>query len=341
MQRRMVLSAAWLLCSLSGCGGGGGGAEAASTTPTPAPTPTPSPAPTPPASLPAGWTQLANMPSGVAKFGVAALGGKIYVVGGYDTRSSVMVYDIAANSWSSGPALPRGTDNVAVLAAGDKLYAMGGEARTAFQVFDPASGQWSQGPALPRIGFASAAAALDGRLHLVGGWNYSNSASASVASHSVFDIAQQRWNSAAPLTVARNAAGAAALDGRLYVVGGRSPGIRAGDQQSLAGLEIYTAATDQWLNAAVMPTARGSLAVVALAGQVYALGGESTPGVVSDAVERYDPATQSWSVLPAMPYRSHGLGAVVVGNAIYVMGGFTGASDAVGSESVALYRYQP
>jgi N-acetylneuraminic acid mutarotase len=281
------------------------------------------------------------MPSGVAKFGAAALGGKIYVAGGYDTRQSMMVYDIAADRWSAGPALPRGTDNVATLAAGDKLYAMGGEARTAFQVFDPASGQWSAGPALPRIGFASAAAVMAGRLHLVGGWNYSNSASASVAHHSVFDLAAQSWSDAAPLAVARNAAGAAAIDGRLYVVGGRSPGIRASDQQSLASLEVYSSSTGQWQSAAPMPTARGSLAVVAQGGRLYALGGESTPGTVSDAVERYDPASLSWSALPAMPYRSHGLGAVVVGDAIYVMGGFTGASDAVGTESVALYRYQP
>ncbi|MBT9456983.1 MAG: hypothetical protein IV097_10215 [Burkholderiaceae bacterium] len=281
------------------------------------------------------------MPSGVAKFGVAALGGKIYVVGGYDTRRTVMVYDIAANSWASGPALPRGTDNVAALATADRLYAMGGEASTAFQVFDPASGQWSAGPVLPRISFASAAAASGGRLHLVGGWNYSNSASASVASHSMFDPASQAWSSAAALATPRNAAGAAAIDGRVYVVGGRAPGIRAADQQSLASVEIYTAATDQWAAGAPLPTARGSLAVVALAGRLYALGGESTPGTVSDAVERYDPATQAWTALAAMPYRSHGLGAVAVGDAIYVMGGFGGASDAVGTESMALYRYQP
>lgn len=90
-----------------------------------------------------------------------------------------------------------------------------------------------------------------------------------------------------------------------------------------------------------MPTARASLAVVALGGRLSALGGESTPGTVSDAVECYDPATQAWSMLPAMPYRSHGLGAVPVGDAIDVMGGFAAPSDAVGSEAVALYRYQP
>jgi N-acetylneuraminic acid mutarotase len=330
MHRRLFsLFCPFILILLFGFGGGGGSAEAATPTPTLA------------TSLPVGWTRLADMPAGVAKFGVAALGAKIYVVGGYDTRTSVMVYDIATDRWSVGPAMPRGTDNVAAVANHDKLYAMGGEASTAFQVFESGIGKWSAGPNLPRIGFASAAAAMGGRMHLVGGWNYSNTASASVASHSVFDPATQSWSVATPLAVARNAAGAAAIEGRLYVVGGRSPGIRASDQQSLASMEIYSPLTDQWQTAAPLPTARGSLAVVALAGRLYALGGESTQGKVSDAVERYDPASQSWSVLPAMPFRSHGLGAVVVGGAMYVIGGFTGTGDAVGSESVALYKYQP
>ena len=331
MHRRLFsLLCPFILSLLSGCGGGGGGSAEAAT-----------PIPTQATSLPAGWTRLADMPSGVAKFGVAALVGKIYVVGGYDTRAAVMVYDIATDRWSVGPTLPRGTDNVAAVVAGDKLYAIGGEASNAFQVFDPGSGKWTAGPALPRVGFATAAAASGGRLHMVGGWNYSNTASASLASHSVFDLASQSWTSVAPLATARNAAGAAAIDGRLFVVGGRSPGIRASDQQSLAILEIYTPTADQWLTAAPLPTARGSLAVVALGGRLYALGGESTPGTVSNAVERFDPVAQSWSVLSAMPYRSHGLGAVAVGDAIYVMGGFAGPADAVGTESIALYRYQP
>lgn len=331
MLKRLTLSGSLLFCFLIGCGGSGGGAETATTTQTTTQT----------TSLPTGWTRLADLPSGVAKFGVAELRGKIYVAGGYDTRKSLMVYDIATDKWSIGPALPRGTDNVAAVAAGDKLFAIGGEASNAFQVFDAGSGTWNAGPALPRVGFASAAAVLGGRVHMLGGWNYSNTASASLASHSVFDLAAQSWTSAAPLATARNAAGAAVIDGRLFVVGGRSPGIRANDQQSLASLEIYTPMADQWVTAAPMSTARGSLAVLALGGRLYALGGESTRGTVSDAVERYDPVTQTWSVLPAMPFRSHGLGAVAVGDAIYVMGGFTGPADAVGSESVALYRYKP
>jgi hypothetical protein len=105
--------------------------------------------------------------------------------------------------------------------------------------------------------------------------------------------------------------------------GGRAPGIRGGDQQSLAGVETYTPPTSRPVHsqkraagslrrvstALAMPTARGSLAVVALGGRLYALGGESTPGTVSDAID--------------------------------VMGAFAAPSDAVGSEAVAPYRFQP
>lgn len=320
------LAGASLLCTLLAACDGGGSSTSDTTSPPP---------------LPPGWTQLANLPAGVAKFGLAASGGKLYVVGGYDTRRSVLVYDIAADRWNTGPNLPAGSDNVSVLEAGGKVYAMGGEARTAVQVLDTATGTWSAGPVLPAIRFAAAQAALPGSLHLMGGWNYSNTASASLSRHDRFDLASQTWGTAAPLTTARNAAGAAVLSGQIHVVGGRSPGIRSNDQTSLASMEVYTPNTDSWAAGTALPTARAGLAVVALAGRLYALGGESTPGGVSDAVERYDPVTRTWSVLTAMPYRSHGLGAVVVGDAIYVMGGFTGSSDAVGSESVALYRYQP
>ena len=208
------------------------------------------------------------------------------------------------------------------------------------QVLDPATGLWTAGPASPAIRFASAGAVLDGRLHLIGGWNYSNTASNSVATQGRFDPATQAWSSLASLTTARNAAAAAVIGGRIHVVGGRAPGIRANDQTPMASVEVYDPATDRWEAGVPLLTARSSLAVLALGGQLYALGGEGAAGV-SDAIERYDPATRVWTALPAMPLKTHGLAAVVVGNSLYVMGGFAGASDAVGTESRALFRFTP
>lgn len=321
-----------LLVSAAACGGGGGGS------PAPAPTPAPVPAPAP---LPAGWTRLADLPAAVAKFGVTAFGGRLYVVGGYDTRRTVWVYDIAANTWLAGPALPLGSDNLALLATTDRVWAVGGEAGRALQALDPVAGSWSAAPDAPAVRFAASAGVLSGALHVAGGWNANNAASASLTRHDRFDPATSAWTAAAPLQLARNAAGGAVVDGRFYVVGGRSPGIRSSDQQPLASVEVYTPGSDRWDAGPSLPAARASLAVAALGSRIYAFGGELADGSVSNAVERMDTSGGAWTALPAMPYRSHGLGAVAVGSAIYVMGGFGNPSDAVGSESVALYRYVP
>lgn len=358
-RRALLTSTAAML--LAACGGGGGAdaspaPPAAPTPPAPTPpaptppaptppaptppAPTP-PGPTPPPPAPAGWTALADMPAGVAKFGAAVVGNRVVTAGGYDTLRMVQLFDTTAGTWSSGTPLIAGTDNVAVVAAGGRVYAVGGEARTLMQVYDPANGAWTRGPDSPRIRFASAAAVLNGRLHLIGGWNYNNTSSDSVPTHDIFDPATNTWTAAAPLTTARNAAAAAVLDGRIVVVGGRSPGIRASDQTSLASCEVYDPATDRWSAGPALPQARASLAAVTLGGRIYALGGESTPGGVRAAVTRLDSLGSNWVALPDMPQAVHGLAAVALSDSILVMGGFTGASDAVGTESRKCWRYTP
>jgi len=326
-----------MLSLLAACGGGGEAAPAAPPTPNPAPAPTPEPPP------PAGWTRLSDMPVGLAKFGVAHLNGQLVVAGGYDTQRGSLIFDIATNAWRVGPQLPRGSDNLAVIASGGKVYAIGGEASTSLQVYDPVAASWSLGPALPSGRFAAAAAEFNGRLHVVGGWNLNNNASASLATQIAFDLASQSWlgTSLAPLPSGRNAAAAGVVGGRLCVAGGRSPGIRANDQQPLAALGCYSATSDSWSAEAPLPTPRGSLAAAVSGGRLYTFGGETAARTVSAAVERWDPATRSWQQLPAMPVAAHGLAAVAVGDAIYVLGGFTQSSDAVGSESRQLWRYQP
>lgn len=325
----MMMTAAWLAAH-------GGAARSAQ-----GPAPTSPPPSRPPLPLARGWKALSDMPLGLAKFGAAVVGTQVVAAGGYDTQRTVQLFDTLAGTWSSGSPLIRGTDNVAVLAVRGRVHAIGGEARTANQVYDPVAGTWVLGPPSPRIRFASAAAVLNGRLHLMGGWNYNNNASDSLDSHDIYDPKTGTWAPAAPLAVKRNAAAAAVLEGRIVVIGGRAPGIRANDQTSLASCEIYDPVADRWSEGPTLPQARASLAAVTLGGSIYALGGESTPGGVLASVTRLDALTASWATLPDMPLAVHGLAAVAVRRGIVVMGGFTGASDAVGTESRQCWRYKP
>lgn len=288
-----------------------------------------------------GWSPLPDLPVGVAKFALAARGGRLFVMGGYDTLQRVWILDPAADRWRAGPPLPRGTDNAAGATVGDEVLAIGGEAGRALQRLDASGSRWSSGPDAPAVRFGAAVAVRAGRVHVAGGWNADNRASASLVRHDVYDPAAAAWRTAAPLAVARNAAGAATLDGRVWVVGGRSPGIRRGDQSPLASVEAYDAAADRWNAAAPLPVARGSLAVAALGAHLYVFGGEEADGRVSARVDRYEPGRDRWESLPPMPHAAHGLGAVTVGDAIIVVGGFAGSSDAVGSERATAWRYVP
>ncbi|MBL8363512.1 MAG: hypothetical protein JNN18_23705 [Rubrivivax sp.] len=288
-----------------------------------------------------GWSPLPDLPVGVAKFALAARGGRLFVMGGYDTLQRVWVLDPAAGRWQAGPPLPRGTDNAAGATVGDEVLAIGGEAGRALQRLDASGTRWSSGPDAPAVHFGAAAAVRASLVHVAGGWNADNRASASLVRHDVYDAAAASWRTAAPLAVARNAAGAATLAGRVWVVGGRAPGIRRGDQSPLASVEAYDPAADRWTAAAPLPIARGSLAVAALGAHVYAFGGEEADGRVSARVDRYDPGRDRWESLPPMPHAAHGLGAVTVGDAIIVVGGYAGGSDAVGTERATAWRYVP
>lgn len=77
------------------------------------------------------WTSV-EMPFQVRAHGLAALGSKIYVIGGLDPASStdaVHVLDTTTGAWADGPAMP--TDNTTPRAAvhEGRLYASGGDGK--------------------------------------------------------------------------------------------------------------------------------------------------------------------------------------------------------------------
>jgi len=110
---------------------------------------------------------------------------------------------------------------------------------------------------------------------------------------------------------------AAAVDGRLYAIGGRRNGNYS---LNLDTAEVYDPATKRWQPRAGMPTARSGIAAAVLDGRIFIFGGEAPAGTFGE-VEAYDPKTNSWSAHARMPTPRHGLGAAIVGGRIYVISG--------------------
>ncbi|HLB79442.1 MAG TPA: kelch repeat-containing protein, partial [Dongiaceae bacterium] len=134
--------------------------------------------------------------------------------------------------------------------------------------------------------------------------------------------AADRWAVVpAPLPTPREHLAAVALDGRLYVVGGRRR-----DQGNLAVLEVFDSQRQAWSRSRDMPTPRGGITAAALDGRIHVTGGEAfNPGRTFDAHEVYDPASDTWNVAAPLPTARHGLASGVATGRWHVIGGGTKA----------------
>jgi N-acetylneuraminic acid mutarotase len=161
-----------------------------------------------------------------------------------------------------------------------------------------------------------AAADLGGKIYAVGGMVGETGRFLAVAQR--FDPRSNSWSGLPPLPEPTRAAAGAALDGKMYVIGGQS---EHGD-----GREVWAfdPGSGSWEARAPLPEPRFNLSAVTFGGRIYAMGGFSGSEEHAD-VFVYDPATDSWSRGTPLPAPNHTFGAVVFQGKIWAIGGRRGA----------------
>src|ERR1051325_6021107 len=123
-----------------------------------------------------------------------------------------------------------------------------------------------------------------------------------------YDPASDRWNTKAPMPMARGALAVGVISGKIYAVGGvGNTGKNANANQE------YGPAEDRWPNRAPVLTARDRLAIGALDGKLSAIGGRinGRHDRSITANEEDDPVANRWKKLLALPPVRRGLGAGV------------------------------
>jgi hypothetical protein len=305
--RQLVAAAAMLGLAGAGCTDGGA----------PAPERAPATTAAPAAGGPA-WRALAAVPTQRTEVAAAAVGRRIWVLGGYApdgaTLATVEVYDTSADTWARGPDLPTAVNHAMAATLGGVLYVAGGNdgSRPSTQLARLDGDRWRTLAPLPQGRSAGGLVALEGRLYLVGGVVEGGLA----ADTQVYDPAADRWTSAPGLPTRREHLGAAASAGKVYVVGGRVGGVG----NNLGAAEAFDPGSGRWTAVADLPTPRGGLAATATTGgQVVAVGGEAA--TTFPEAEAFDPASGRWRSLPPLPTPRHGLGVVAVGDVVYVLAG--------------------
>lgn len=140
---------------------------------------------------------------------------------------------------------------------------------------------------------------------------------AAFLSHTSFS---QSWTVMADMPHQEKFCGAAVIDDVIYVVGGYD---NAGNIS--ANTYAYHPATNTWETKAPMNHPRGEFVLVAIKGQLYAMGGYNYSGVIN-SVEQYNPFTDTWTdKAPMITARSQFSGAYVQGSGspkIYTTCGF-------------------
>lgn len=272
---------------------------------------------------PGRWESRRTMTWGRQEVAVAALGGKVYVIGGFGSTAEpvdiVEVYDPAVNEWRTVAPLPIAIHHAAAAVVNERLFVVGGftGGRMAWRAlgtvfeYEPAQNAWRGRAQMPTARGGLAVAALEGRVHALGG-----STDRVTNAHEVYDVTVDRWVAANGMPTARDHLAAVAFEGKVWAIGGRESFL--GTQY--ANVEIYDPATDSWRTGAPLPRGRGGLAAAALGPRIFVFGGES-PFRIWNATEMYDRDASTWVAKAPLPTARHGLGAVVVDGRVYVPGG--------------------
>ncbi len=179
----------------------------------------------------------------------------------------------------------------------------------------PVEGPWSSAAPItagPRQEVS--VVALGGEMYVIGGFN---EALQIVPTVEVYDPATDTWRSIAPMPQRMHHANAAAVDGKLYVVGFLTGRGFTPDGRGF----VYDPATDIWDAIAPMPAGseRGASGTAAIDGKIYVAGGLRGDAVTDFSV--YDPQADAWSALPELPLPLDHLVVGAINGTFYTFGG--------------------
>ncbi len=225
------------------------------------------------------WAVLPSMPTPRVGPAAAAVGNKIYVIGGFNRSSwsanPVMeIYDVSSGTWSRGPDKPTPCSWAAAAVWHDKIYVLGGVGHgylSTCEMFNPTTNRWRSCSSFSGGRYLSAAATVGDRIYLIGGdtWEPSHYKYADVQ---VYNPSTDSWTSASSMPTAETNLDAVVVDDEVWVFG----------RDDLC--RIYNVAADSWIEIATDHQADKSFSVAYSHGKIYCFGGGGW-GPTTDVVE--------------------------------------------------------
>ena len=172
---------------------------------------------------------------------------------------------------------------------------------------------------MPTPGYGFACATVGSRVYAIGGVAAWSDTAVPRLAVEAYDAAADSWIVGfAPPPRPKSYAGCAALDGKIYVIGGWD------GHSELSRVDRFDPATNTWDTVAPLPWPRWALAGCAYEGYVYAIGGFSTVlGTYQRAVARFtsDSGVGHWDVVESLWTPRTSPAAAVAGGKMCAVGG--------------------
>eukprot|EP00069_Balaena_mysticetus_P019952 bmy_12629T0 len=166
------------------------------------------------------WIQIEYLNIGRWRHKMVVLGGKVYVIGGFDGLqriNNVETYDPFHNCWSEAAPLLIHVSSFAATSHKKKLYVIGGGpngklATDKTQCYDPSTNKWNLKSTMPVEAKCINAVSFRDRIYVVGG---------AMRALYAYSPLEDSWCLVTQLSHERASCGIAPCNNRLYITGGR------------------------------------------------------------------------------------------------------------------------
>lgn len=195
------------------------------------------------------WTALPSLPVGRSELAAAAVGDKIYAIGGYDGTTahflgSVAVWQVGGSSWTTlaDPMTTSRSDHAVTAMPDGRIYALGGlhdfssDELAAVEYTQPGTPGWNTLAPMPTARKNLAAVPIGALLYAISGNRYLIANQSYTRVVEVYDTATPGWSQVTSIPSGRYGHAAVALGGKIYVLGGR----REAEGATTAAVDVFT-----------------------------------------------------------------------------------------------------
>jgi len=277
-----------------------------------------------PPAVYAGWEYTAPMPTAREGLAVAAVGGKIYAIGGknhsgYNALDIVEIYNTSTHNWIPGPPLHHRRIYAAAAVYNGKIFVFGGRDGmwmvNQVEMLDPAFGYWVEvGDMCSREGLS--ATTMGDSIIVLGGkinqWSYS-------ASADIYDPINMAWNGGLPnYPIPRAGHGGAAMGDSLFIIGGVS-------YWMMDDVSIFDGYA--WQNGPNLPFPLGNTGAAVIGDCIYVVAGNTGWGGSTKKVLKRSFAVSGWMETDSLNTARDYHGVVAWEEKLYAIGGGYGNFD--------------